>query len=467
MLKKTKKVSLLRYWTSRYFITLLIGLTIIGVISALWIRHTNIEDRLNLMEYIADDTVDRITQQEQSTSPENALGRPEQSFRDLRAYTYILNKDRNVISTNTPPMERTIDLSVLSNQEGIQKVTMNEVPYYVVQKPIYYNGDTVGYAIVLDKKENITKVEQQYGQLIFIIIALAFLGWCAIYILTKRLSKPIDDVSKAALQLQNGQYNLTNLQPSNVTEVDELVTSFKEMAQKLEQLEQTRTELLAGVTHELKTPVTSISGLLQAINDGVVEGEDAQQFLRMALNETEKMKTLVADLLAFNAYAVNAVALHLEHYEINDTINDLVKQWSATAKAETIHVDFTSTALAGDVTVDLIRLQQIFTNLFNNAAQAMPHGGNLHIHVSEKNDDYWITVRDSGSGIAEKDQPYIFERFYRGENKKLSTRGLGLGLPLSKMMAKSLGGDLFLQASSPNGTAFALSLPKRKSTEHV
>jgi signal transduction histidine kinase len=456
-----KRVSILRYWTSRYFIALVIGLGIIAIVSALWIRHSTIENRLDLMTYIAEDTAERVLSQQTDTPPDKALGRPEQPLRNMSAITYILNAERIVISTNQPPMARVVDLSSLSKTKEIQQFT-DEISYYAVQKPLIYEDETVGYVVVIDTKENITKVEQKYGQLAFVIIALAFFGWCAIYFLSKRLSRPINDVSKAALEIQHGNYDVSLPSEIKEQEVYELVSSFKEMAQKLEQLEQTRTELLAGVTHELKTPVTSISGLLQAVKDGVVKNHEATEFINMALLETTKMKTLVGDLLAFNSYSVDAIPLNLTTSSIHKIVTRNIQLWQTIPENEKVKIEIALLEKDELVEIDEVRIQQIFTNILNNAMQSMKENPFILIKIGKINDYLTITFSDHGTGIPKEEQPFIFERFYRGENKKYSTRGLGLGLPLSKMMAKSLSGDLQLIKSDEHGSSFELSLPIKK-----
>lgn len=114
----------------------------------------------------------------------------------------------------------------------------------------------------------------------------------------------------------------------------------------------------------------------------------------------------------------------------------------------------------GPEEIDELRIQQIFTNLLNNAMQSMRENPFILIKISKLNNT--LSISDRGTGIPIDDQPFIFERFYRGENKKYSTSGLGLGLPLSKMMAKSLNGDLLLIKSDEHGSSFELSLPIKK-----
>ncbi|MFJ6209662.1 ATP-binding protein [Lysinibacillus sp. NPDC092081] len=471
MFKKNKRISLRNYWTSRYLLTLFVGLVIISFISAAWIRHTTFQNRLEMMEFIADETVFRLT----DTSGQNNgpmigipgfIGNRERStMREIDPVLYVVDTAGNIVSSNRPmpPGSEKNVANLLDGEEGTKKITVTskgqELVQYVVKRKLKRDNKEVGWVLVLEKKANLTKVNQAYGLLALLIGALAVLGWGAIYSLSKRLAHPIKQVAEAAKQVQEGNYTVDLPQNIREEEIYELVTSFKEMANKLEQLEKTRTELLAGVTHELKTPVTSISGLLQAVKDGVVTGQDASEFIQMALVETTKMKTMVGDLLAFNHFAVDAIPVKIETLNVNQLVRDAVAQWEVMQDDENVKIQMDFLAQSVDVQADVVRIQQIVTNLLTNAKQAMQEGIVI-IALVEKKDAVFITVKDTGHGIPQEDQAFIFERFYRGENKKYAVRGLGLGLSLSKMMAQSIGGDLRLLDSNSSGTCFEITLKK-------
>ncbi|MGE7092764.1 ATP-binding protein [Lysinibacillus sp. NPDC048646] len=471
MFTKNKRVSLLNYWTSRYLLTLFVGLAIISFISAVWIRHTAFENRLELMEFLADETIYRLTD---TNGPNNGpvggipgfIGNRERfSMREIDPILYVVDVEGNVLTSNrpVPPGSATNVANLLDGEEGTKKMIEtsegDKTVQYVVKKKIKKDNEVVGWVLVLEKKQNLTKVDQAYGQLALLIGALAILGWGAIYFLSKRLARPIKQVAEAAKQVQEGNYTFELPQNNKEEEIYELVSSFKEMATKLQQLEKTRTELLAGVTHELKTPVTSISGLLQAMRDGVVTGKDADEFLQMALIETTKMKTMVGDLLAFNNFAVDAIPVKLVTVNINNLVRDAVAQWEVMQDEQNVKIQVHFLAEAVKVQADVVRMQQILTNLLTNAKQAMQEGI-ITITLSQKDNVVVVAVKDTGAGIPMEDQAFIFERFYRGENKKYSVRGLGLGLPLSKMMAQSIGGDLRLVGSTPSGSYFEITLKK-------
>ncbi|WP_054860557.1 ATP-binding protein [Gracilibacillus sp. JCM 18860] len=450
LIKNKRRVSLRRYWTSRYLLTLCIGLIVIALISAFWIRHTTLENRLNMMTIMAESMADRIVSAEDE-GPEpgrNDFFREKEGEKhfEIDPFTYIIDTSGAILSSNRPggPMAGEIHSSVLENDDTIQQFTLSDTRFYVVKYPIEIDGSTLGWVVMFESKQNLSRVNQEYTQLAIMIIGLAILGWAAIYFLSKRLSKPIQEVAKAAKQVEEGNYQIDLPNESKEKEVHELIHSFKEMAYKLEKLEALRTELLAGVTHELKTPVTSISGLLQAMKDEVVTGEEAKEFLTISLNEADKMKKMVEDLLAFNQFAANAFDVNMEVHDINDVVETAVYSWNILH--EDMKINLTKLKSPTKVNVDPIRLQQIMTNLLNNAKQAMENHQEpvINIRLQEDSSQINIDVEDCGRGIPKDEQPFIFERFYRGEEKKYKMRGLGLGLPLSKMIAQVQGGRLNL-----------------------
>ncbi|KAB2330505.1 HAMP domain-containing histidine kinase [Cytobacillus depressus] len=469
--KSNEKISLLRYWTSRYLITLCIGLIVVAIVSALWIRHTTLEHRLNLTKLMAQELADQMVYiSEGRPIPREkipGLITNRGKFMDIKSdpSIYVVDNFGTVLATNRASSRMFLQFpqQILGYEKDIQKLKLqDERTFYVVKAPIKSDYALLGWVFIIETEGNLTRVDQEYRQLAIMIISLAILGWAAIYFLSRRLATPIKDVAKAAKQVQEGDYNIHLPEDIKEQEVYELVHSFKEMSNRLQKLEALRTELLAGVTHELKTPVTSISGLLQALNDEVVTGEEAKEFLSLSLVETAKMKKLVEDLLTFNTFAANAVPVTKEKCHINRLISELTHQWELVQEDQTIELSVSLLDISIEIDVDPIRLQQIITNLLNNAKHAIEGHGKINVQLSETVDQILIDIKDTGSGIPAEEQDLIFERFFRGEEKKYKVRGLGLGLPFSKMIAQSLGGDLILLASSPAGTTFRIILPKNE-----
>ncbi len=463
-MKNKKRTSLLTYWTTRYLISLCIGLLLLGIGSFWWIRHTTIENRLNLLEYLAEETADQISQ----SSGGNEFNAFDRRF-DNRSHVLDMERPPLLIITDLKgneigrgsgrgprednrrgPFQLQLPAHIISNSKSVQKLDANGKTLYAVKAPIKENVQK-GWVVVIQDEAELAKVNQEYRLLIILLVGLGLLGWLVIYFLSKKIVKPIQEVAMAASGIKDGQYDVKLNRDVKEQEIYDLVTSFEEMTQRLTQLEKLRAELLAGVTHDLKTPVTSISGLIQAVRDGIVTGEERQEFLDITLKEIGRLQTMIADLLDFNSLSAGAFTIHPETCNLNELIPIIIREWSVTQQSD-IQCSVTVPDEHINKETDPLRLQQILINLLNNAAQAMNGKGSITVSVSERR----IDVADTGSGVPANEQPYIFERFFRGEKKKLKVRGLGLGLPFSRMLAKALGGNLVLKESSPNGSTFSI-----------
>lgn len=467
-MKNKKRTTLLKFWTTRYLVTLIIGLILLGAGSLWWIQKTTLEHRLNLMEYLAVETANRVTQ-------ENGIMEVDPFFNRMleeRARVLQLEKEPELFITDLSGeavfsrprhmspgrmgslIQNSIDIpsEVFENKEAIQRVDVKEIGVmYAIKSPIMENDNQIGWVVLMQSADELSDVNQEYRLLFILLGGLGLLGWLVIYLLSKKILKPIQEVAKAAAQIKEGNYDLILNTESNEQEIYELVSSFAEMTNRLMQLEKLRAELLAGVTHDLKTPVTSISGLVQAVRDGVVTGEERQEFLDITLKEVTRLQTMIADLLDFNSLAAGAFSIRIENCNMNELVQNIVREWGVTQpRSIDYQVNVPDETMYRNI--DPLRLQQVMINLLNNSYQSLDGEGSIIVRLTEGG----IDIKDTGSGIPQAEQPYVFERFFRGEKKKLKVRGLGLGLPFSKMLAKALDGDLILTESSSRGSTFSI-----------
>ncbi|WLR47178.1 HAMP domain-containing sensor histidine kinase [Halobacillus litoralis] len=466
--KQKKRKNIFYYWSRRYLTTLLVGLVIIAVLSVVWIRQTTVDNRLNLMHIVAQEIADRVV----STNGRILAG---------PLFEEILRKRSEELQVNEPPTgivvsaegeilitnnrERTfknrgdyLEESLYKTNESTITLEGNEKAY-VVSEPIKSDSETLGYIVLVNEKSVLSSINHEYRLLAAMLGGVGLLGWAVIYYMTKKVSKPLKETATAAKQVSEGNYDINLTDIPKERELAELMGSFSEMADKLKRLEDMRNELLAGVTHDLKTPVTSMSGLIQAVKDEIVDGEEAKEYLDLSLKEMERLQTMIQDLLSFNTYVSGSFPIQKKHQDLHLILRDFEKQWRSDPSHTPLRMECPAEAMK--MKVDDHRVKQILLNVVQNADHAVKdNDGSITLAVHHSNDYVDIDVSDTGDGIPSEEQGLIFERFYRGEAKKLKERGLGLGLPLSRMLARALGGDLLLRHSSGSGTTFTLRLPK-------
>ncbi|HHT06638.1 MAG TPA: HAMP domain-containing histidine kinase [Hydrogenispora sp.] len=465
----TRRQPLLRYWTTRYLLTLFIGLLLIGVLSTFWLRRNAVQRRLVSLKALAAGTAERAVGAGGSLRIDRTLtGEIERSQRLLGLGTdlflFIVNPENRIVysTPSRPPLAVLQSITIPSYLEvGFQQLRIGpQSRFYILKQTIKAGERWIGAVYVIYPHRQINTSPEELEFLFFMLGSLAALGWGVIYLLTRHLSRPIQKVAAAARQIVEGDYRLT-LDPNvHETELYELIRAFNDMTTRLRELEALRTELLAGVTHELKTPVAAISGLLQAVRDQVVTGAEAQEFLAIAAKETIRLQRMIEDLLAFNAFAAGEIRIEKTLCPLNTIVQEIADQWLLGNDGKPVTIKVQPLPEDRKIATDPLRLRQILYNLFTNAQQARPTGSVIAVTIDETKDEIRINVKDNGPGISIAEQGLIFERFFRGGAKKDRVRGMGLGLPFSKMMAQALGGDLYLKSTSALGTTFTLTLKK-------
>jgi histidine kinase len=282
------------------------------------------------------------------------------------------------------------------------------------------------------------------------IIVAAVIAW----LVAQWLAGPIDEIRKATRAIADGNYD-ERASGGEIEELDALAHDVNQLAEKLAATEQNRARLLSDVTHEMRTPLTSIDGFVEGAVDGVFT---TQEMYDAVTDETGRMVRLVEDLSVLSKTSERALAV--DHAPV-----DLAELARATAdrlrprfteRDATLEVDI---AEAPVVSGDAGRLEQVLTNLLTNALGHIDDGGSVVVAVLRSGDDGVVTVSDNGSGIAPGDIDHVFDRFFRGAD---SDRRSGTGLGLSVARGIVVAHDGSLSASSPgggHGATFTVAVP--------
>lgn len=281
-------------------------------------------------------------------------------------------------------------------------------------------------------------------------------------LVTRRIRQSVSQVGEAANRIASGEFDI-RLEPAGLgSEFDTLVESFNDMAAKLETVDQTRRQMLADLAHEMRTPLASLKGHLEGIEDGIVPRTQDTAVILSA--QITRLEHLAQDMRALTLAEEGMLHLQLRHHDPVHLVRDTIAAAEPTARAR--QVDLSAQVSGGAVShvmVDRRRMDQVLSNLVENALRHTPAGGRVTVGLSEGADEVSFTVSDNGEGIDAEDLSRIFMRFYRvGEGREGKPGGSGLGLAISKALVEAQGGRLSAASDGPGqGAEFTVRIPRK------
>jgi signal transduction histidine kinase len=282
-----------------------------------------------------------------------------------------------------------------------------------------------------------------------IVVCLGLLG---AWILSRGVVRPVRRLSEASGRLAEGEAGVT-VTPEGPRELRELATSFNDMNAKLAKAQETEQAFLLSVSHELKTPLTSIRGYAEGIGDGTVKPPEGAAVIGV---ESSRLERLVGDLLDSARMRKSAFAVRRERVDLATLAQDVGRRYEGTAREAGLTL-YLKTDAGGAVVADNDRLLQVVSNLVENAIRCTPAPGSVTITTAPGT----VTVSDTGRGLTGDDLPRAFERFYLytryGTDRPVGT---GLGLAIVKELTEAMGGRVSVSSAVGVGTAFIVELPR-------
>lgn len=349
---------------------------------------------------------------------------------------------------------------VIAGEEIVTQTQGEKGPMFTVAVPWTQDGMVVGAVYIQTAAQT---VQAAYAGLWTQAAVAAFLSFVAAagiaFIYTKRLVKPLQEMTQNARLMEKGQA-VGEVSDSDVKELNELSASFNHMAHIIQDTEQTRRTFIANLSHELRSPMTSIQGFIQGLLDGTVKPEDSQQTLRIVLNETKRMNHLVSGLLTLSRAEANEQGLKKEAFNLCEVARLVLitKLTQIEEKGIKIKTDFERDDMFALAARD--QVEQVFINLIDNAIRFTPSGGSISILIREKNrNTLAVTVKDNGLGILKEDRERIFDRFYKSDSAHTAGEGVGLGLSIVKTILERHHQGIRLLPGE-EGAAFEFTLEK-------
>lgn len=337
------------------------------------------------------------------------------------------------------------------------KGAYEEKNYSLKTDPVSAGSVTIGYYGPFYYTDNDAAFIDTLNRALFAIgiISLALAVFFGLY-MARRISRPIAETIGAAEKIAKGNYKDKIEINSGTIELNRLIASVNSLSSELENQDLLRKRLTADIAHELRTPLSTLRGNIEALIDGIWQPDEKR--LLSLHEETLRLSRLVTEL-------ERLAQLESENADLNKTKLDLKQLAEKTASSfdtqcleKNIHMTVTGEAFS--VLADSDKLRQVFINLISNSLKYTPNGGRVDIRISGEGELAKIQVEDNGVGISREDLPYIFERFYRADKSRSSlSGGAGIGLAIVKAIVSMHGGEIIVESEIDKGTCITFLLP--------
>lgn len=289
----------------------------------------------------------------------------------------------------------------------------------------------------------------------------------AVYILSERIISPLKQMSRAAKHFASGQFDI-RVKVVGSDEVAELATAFNHMADSIERNEDMRRTFLANVSHDLRTPMTTISGYIDSILDGAIKPEEYSHYLGIISREVKRLSRLVTSLLDISRMQAGERKFDFTTFDACELARQVLISFEQKITAKHLEVEFDCDRDKMMVCADRDAVHQVLYNLCDNAVKFSRDGGHYLITLRDHEDKVHLSVFNEGEGIPQTDLPYVFDRFYKSDKSRgLDKTGVGLGLYICRTIIESHGEKIWVESDYGNNCMFTFSLRKSEKTENA
>ena len=329
-----------------------------------------------------------------------------------------------------------------------------------VYSPITNGYKVQGYVFIHKPMTELQKLTDSMLNISYILLGIFLLLSLIILIFFNEVVyKPLKKITTATEQYAEGNLHY-ELSVDSADEMGYLAATLSYMASELAKSEDNQKKLVANVSHDFRSPLTSIKGYSEAMLDGTIPPEMHEKYLTILVNESERLIKLTNNLLTLNNLNIEGLVLDLSVFDLNDMIRKTAATFEGNCREKKISLNLILTGETMPVKADLGKIQQVLYNLLDNAIKFSNRDSEIRISTTEKHGKVFVSVKDFGIGIPKESIGQVFDRFYqtdlsRGKDKK----GTGLGLSIAREIIRAHGENINVTSTEGEGTEFTFSLP--------
>ena len=336
--------------------------------------------------------------------------------------------------------------------------------FYIIGVPMYADSAKEVCVGVVFASTSVSSVNAFQGEALqmFLVAAAAALGvtFCVVGAFAYRLVQPLRQMSAAARSFGGGDFSV-RVPVTSADELGQLAISFNNMANSLSNSEGTRRSFIANVSHELKTPMTTIAGFIDGILDGTIPPEQQGKYLHIVSDEVKRLSRLVKSMLDLSRIDSGEMKLHPTQFDITQTLVTTLLTFEQKIDEKGIEIRGLEETSPQMVLGDQDLLHQVVYNLIENAVKFTNQDGYIKVQVTDGIDRTTVVIENSGPGIAPEELPMIFERFYKTDKSRSRDKnGMGLGLYIVRTILKLHGGDITVSSAVGEFCRFEFTIPK-------
>lgn len=325
-------------------------------------------------------------------------------------------------------------------------------------KPIYSNNQLDGYIIMVEN-EPVNEKRTIFIIWISIILAVIVTGAIVKYFAQLLVVEPIEEINNAAKRLAKGDVQ-ERVKVVGKNEIGELAESFNKMAQSIEQSDNIRREFISNVSHELRSPITSIKGFIGGILDGVIPRDKENYYLKIVYDEIDRLARLVNDLLDISAMESGKFNLNISEFDINQTISLCILNLENKIQTKGLNVKAIFHEKRCFAIGDRDRILQVMTNLLENAIKYSDDNGQIEVNISTKGEKIFVSIFNSCNILSENDLNHIWDRFYKSDKSRTNKISTGLGLPIVRLILSQHNQDIWVENVEDKGVKFIFTLQR-------
>ena len=332
--------------------------------------------------------------------------------------------------------------------------------------PIYAGEEQQGYLILhtsMDELENLQDNMLGIMYMPFLVILIVLV--VVMTYLSRTIIRPIAKMNNAAREYAKGNFD-TKTGVKRKDEIGELSDSLEYMAGELSKLDEYRKNFIANISHDFRSPLTSIKGYLEAMLDGTIPPEKYNRYLNIVLNESKRLTKLTTGLLELNDFDTYGPVLKKQNFDVVDVIRETRNTVEGVCEKKKIDLQIKCPAEDTVVYADKMKIGQVIHNLIDNAIKFSPKKGKIVVTIYDKNGKVFVSVKDQGPGIEKDKQKRVWDRFYKTDSSRgKDKQGTGLGLAITKEIIKAHGENINLISTEGAGSEFVFSLTRSNSRE--